>query len=39
MINIKEFSKIDIRVGTILKAKLLKGANIPAYHLTYPKIS
>lgn len=33
MINIKDFSKLDIRVGTIIKAKILGGAHKPSYHL------
>ena len=33
MINIKEFDKLDIRVGTILKADLLKDAKKPSYLL------
>jgi len=33
MINIKDFSKVDIRVGTILKAKPLEGTKKPAYQL------
>jgi len=33
MINIKEFSKIDLRVGTILKAEISEKAKIPAYYL------
>jgi len=33
MINIKEFDKLDLRVGTILKADLLKDTNKPSYLL------
>jgi len=33
MINIKEFDNLDLRVGTILKADLLKDANKPSYLL------
>jgi tRNA-binding protein len=33
MINIKDFSKLDIRVGTIVKAGLLEKANKRTYHL------
>jgi tRNA-binding protein len=33
MINIKEFDKLDLRVGTILKADLLKDAKKPSYLL------
>ncbi len=33
MINIKEFGKLDLRIGTILKAKLLDKAKKPAYML------
>ena len=33
MINIKDFGKLDLRVGTITKAEPLKNATIPAYHL------
>ena len=33
MINVKEFGKLDLRVGTILMAELLKDAKKPAYLL------
>ena len=33
MINIKDFGKLDIRVGTILSAKPLENAKNPTYHL------
>ena len=33
MINIKDFGKLDLRIGTILKAELLKNAKTPAYIL------
>ncbi len=33
MINIKEYDKLDLRVGTILKADLLKDTNKPSYLL------
>jgi len=33
MINIKDFSKLDVRVGTIIKAEILEGAHKPSYHL------
>ena len=33
MIDIKDFSKLDIRVGTIIKVEILKNAKKPAYHL------
>ena len=33
MININEFGKLDLRVGTILMAELLKDAKKPAYLL------
>lgn len=33
MININDFSKLDLRVGTILKADLLKETNKPSYLL------
>ena len=33
MININDFSKLDLRVGTILKAELIKNAKSSAYYL------
>ena len=33
MINIKDFGKLDLRIGTILKAELLDKAQKPAYLL------
>jgi tRNA-binding protein len=33
MINIKDFGKLDLRIGTILKAELLDKAKKPAYLL------
>jgi len=33
MINIKEFDKLDLRIGTILKVELLDKAKKPAYLL------
>jgi len=33
MINIKDFGKLDLRIGTILKAELLNKAKKPAYSL------
>jgi len=33
MINIEDFSKLDLRVGTILKAEILEKAKTPAYYL------
>ena len=33
MINIQDFGKLDLRVGTILKAELLDKAKKPAYYL------
>ena len=33
MISIKDFGKLDLRVGTIIKAESLKNAKEPAYHL------
>jgi tRNA-binding protein len=33
MINIKDFGKLDLRIGTVLKAELLDKAKIPAYLL------
>jgi tRNA-binding protein len=33
MINIKDFGKLDLRIGTIIKAELLEKAKISAYFL------
>ena len=33
MININDFGKLDLRIGTILKAELLENAKTPAYIL------
>jgi len=33
MINVNDFSKLDLRIGTILKAELLENAKTPAYVL------
>jgi tRNA-binding protein len=33
MINIKDFGKLDLRIGTVLKAKLLDNIKKPAYLL------
>ena len=33
MIDIKDFGKLDLRVGTIVKAELLEKARKPAYYL------
>ncbi|MCJ7802955.1 MAG: tRNA-binding protein, partial [Candidatus Marinimicrobia bacterium] len=33
MINIKDFGKLDLRIGTILKAELFDKAKKPAYLL------
>jgi len=33
MINIKDFGKLDLRIGTILKAESIKKAKKPAYLL------
>ena len=33
MININDFGKLDLRIGTILKAELLENAKTPAYVL------
>ena len=33
MININDFTKLDLRIGTIIKAELLEKAKIPAYYL------
>jgi tRNA-binding protein len=33
MINIKDFGKLDLRIGTVLKAELLDKAKKPAYLL------
>ncbi len=33
MINIKDFSKLELRVGTIVKAEILQQAKVPAYRL------
>lgn len=33
MINIKDFGKLDLRIGTVLKAELLEKAKKPAYLL------
>lgn len=33
MINIKDFGKLDMRIGTVLKAELLEKAKKPAYLL------
>ncbi len=33
MININDFSKLDLRTGTIIKAELLDKAKNPAYML------
>ena len=33
MININDFGKLDLRIGTIINAELLKNAKTPAYVL------
>jgi tRNA-binding protein len=33
MVNINDFGKLDLRIGTILKAELLENAKTPAYVL------
>ena len=33
MINVKDFTKLDLRIGTILKVELLEQAKKSAYHL------
>ena len=33
MVNINDFSKLDLRIGTIVKAELLENAKMPAYVL------